>query len=155
MCRSFTRHFGTKGRIFVEYVERALIDFEDFEDFQVFRRILGVLGVCSAVDESSQAAFQKELAKYPHALYCKLFASERVQADPLQISIQFVNKIAFAIPGLVAQLKSTAHSSPRGLDDNVPKEVLHKVKARMPTRANKLIGDLYLLTGAYGEAMGT
>ena len=132
-----------------------MIDFEDFEDFQIFRRVLGVLGVCSVVDESSQVAFQKELTKYPHALYCKLFSSERIQADPLQISIQFVNKIAFAIPALVAQLKSTTHSSPRGLDDNVPKEVLHKVKARMPTRANKLIGDLYLLTGGYGEAMGT
>lgn len=136
-------------------MEKALIDFEDFEDFQMFRRIVGVLGVCSVVDENSQATFQKELTKYPHALYCKLFSSERIQADPLQISLQFVNKIAFAIPGLVSQLKTAIHSSPRGLDENVPKEVLHKVKARMPTRTNKLIGDLYLLTGAYGEAMGT
>jgi hypothetical protein len=151
----FTRHFGTKGRIFVEYTESTLIDFEDFEDFQVYRRVLGVLGLCSVVDEPSQTTFQRELSKYPHALYTKLFSLERVEANPMQVSIQFVNKIAFAFPGLVTQFKSTPHSSPRGLDDNIPREVLHKLRARMPTRTNKLIGDLYLLVGAHGEAMGT
>lgn len=65
----------------------------------------------------------------------------------------FISRIIGNFGNLSAALKNERHQSPRGLDNAVPKEVLHKLHSRKNTRSSKLIGDLYILSGAYGEAM--
>lgn len=40
--RPFTKHFGTKGRIFAGFVTDIYRDFDDFDEFQAYRRIFGV-----------------------------------------------------------------------------------------------------------------
>lgn len=42
--------------------------------------------------------------------------------------------------------------SPKALDENLPKQVRHRLKSRTKGRSMKLIGDFHLLLGSYQEA---
>ena len=43
--------------------------------------------------------------------------------------------------------------SPKALDDNLPKQVRHRLKSRVKGRAQKLLADIYLLFGHHQEAL--
>jgi hypothetical protein len=43
--------------------------------------------------------------------------------------------------------------SPCGLDDNLPKQIRHRLKTRAKSRAQKLIADYYTLSGLIDDAM--
>jgi hypothetical protein len=45
--------------------------------------------------------------------------------------------------------------SPCALDENLPKQLRHKLKNRSKGRSQKLIADYYLLFGAYEEALSS
>lgn len=43
--------------------------------------------------------------------------------------------------------------SPRDADSKLPREQQHRLKLRTNGRLSKLLGDLYLLAGAYSDAV--
>lgn len=55
--RPFTKHFGTKGRIFAGFVTDPYRDFDDFDEFQAYRRIFGV---CTLALFSGDRAVQRD-----------------------------------------------------------------------------------------------
>ena len=102
------------------------------------------------------ALFEKQLSKYPHNLLSQLLSFEDMP-DITRVHgliVDFVTKLVGQYwYKLAEQLKSDLHYSPRGLDHTIPKEMQGRLRARMPTRSSKLIADLFILGGAFGEAI--
>lgn len=109
--------------------------------------------------------FERQLIRYPHSLLSQLISFEPLHDSDESFFEQTIKSrgreflgrlVGQYLPTLAEQLKRPGSqiATPRGLDLAIPKEMQHKLKARMLVRASKLLADLYILCGAYGEAVG-
>ncbi|KAI9330228.1 transport protein Trs120 or TRAPPC9 TRAPP II complex subunit-domain-containing protein [Zopfochytrium polystomum] len=128
----FTDSLFHDGHMYLNFVTTYDRDHQPLEDFQLDRQIMGVIGIghCEEYDLLSEVPRRfQQIAQKPPAIH---------------------GQYAVQSSGSQADSTSSSSFSPFGSILNTDRN-----KKRTPARAQKLIGDLYLMAGRLDKAMHT